>query len=111
MRKTTKHTVYTIEEKNNIVKEYLTGKIGRSNLIRKYDIGSKSVLHRWIKQYRENGTTSDLRGESNPNLGKHLRKKTIPEQMSREELVEYVKAVEDIKKSMAFLRKQKKNIK
>ena len=31
--------------------------------------------------------------------------------MTREQLIEYVKATEDIKKLMAFLKKQKKNIK
>jgi len=31
--------------------------------------------------------------------------------MSREELIEYVKVTEDIKKLMAFLKQQKKNIK
>lgn len=111
MRKTKKHTTYTITEKNKIVKEYLDGINGYSMLLRKYDISSRSVLHRWIKQYRENGTTSDIRGKNNPNAGEYLRKKIIPEQMSREKLIEYVKATEDIKKLMVFLNKQKKNIK
>jgi transposase-like protein len=111
MRKTKKHKVYTIKEKNQIVIEYLDGQTSRENIKRKYDIASDSVFHRWVKQYRENGTTSDSRGGNNPNFGKHLRKKLNPEEMSHQELVEYVKAVEDIKKSMVFLKQQKKNIK
>ncbi len=112
MRKTTKHTIYTIEEKNEIVKEYLNGSSGYSTLLRKYDISSTSVLNRWIKQYMNNNTTKDDRGRSSQGRGIYNRKKKIiPEQMSREELIEYVKATEDIKKSMAFLKQQKKNIK
>jgi hypothetical protein len=64
-----------------------------------------------MKQYRTNGTASDQRGTGNPNLDKYSRKKFIPEEMSREELIKYVEATEDIKKLMAYLNKQKKNIK
>ena len=110
MRKTIKHTSYTIEEKNEIVKEYLSGKSGYAKLRRKYDISSTSVLYRWIKQYQENKTTSDYRGKSSE--GKSGRKrKLVPEELSREELIEYVKATEDIKKLTVLLNKQKKNIK
>ena len=112
MRKTTKHKVYTIEEKNEIVKEYLSGISGYSTLLRKYDISSKSVLNRWINQYITHNTTKDNRGKSSQGKGNYTRKKKIiPEQMSREELIEYVKVTEDIKKLMAFLKQQKKNIK
>jgi transposase-like protein len=114
MRKTIKHKIFTIEEKNKIVEEYLCGKTGRYHLIRKYGISSSSMLHRWIVQYREFGTVKDNRGNSgknNPNFGKHPRKKLIPEQMTHNELIQYVKATEDIKKLMVYLRQQKKNIK
>ena len=115
MRKTTKHIVYSIEEKNEIVREYLDGETGRAKIRRKYDIASDSVFHRWVKQYRKYGTTIDKRGnqgKNNPNFGKHARNKKIkPEEMTREELIEYVKASEEIKKLMVFLKRQKKNIK
>jgi Transposase and inactivated derivatives len=111
MRKTTKHTVHSLEAKNQIVQEYLKGISGCSELMRKYDIASRSVFHRWVKQYRENGSALDSRGKNNPNAGKYPRKKLNPEEMSREELIEYVKATEDIKKLKVFLNKQKKNIK
>lgn len=112
MRKTTKHAVYTIEEKNTIVKEYLSGLSGYSTLLRKYDISSTSVLNRWIKQYLNNNTTKDNRGKSSNGKGIYGRKKKIiPEKMSREELINYVKATEDIKKLMVFLKQQKKNMK
>jgi transposase-like protein len=112
MRKTKKHKTYTIDEKNEIVREYLNGITGSSELIRKYDIASFSVLHRWITQYQKYGSAQDNRGKSSKRKGNYTRKKKlVPEQMSREELIEYVKAVEDIKKLMVFLKHQKKNIK
>ena len=110
MRKTQKHEVYTIEEKNNIIREYLNGETSRENIKRKYDISSDSVFHRWLKQYREKGIVSDSRGKSKN--GKSGRpKKMKPAEMTREELIKYVEATEDIKKLMAYLKTQKKNIK
>ena len=111
MRKTQKHQVYNIEEKNNIVKEYLNGEMGRAAIKRRYDISSDSVFHKWLKQYRENGTVSDNRGKASKKGVSGRPKKLRPEEMSKEELIEYVEAVEDIKKLMVFLKKQKKNIK
>ncbi len=99
MKETKKYIKYSLEEKNNIVQEYLKGQSGYSDIIKKYEISSRSVLHRWINQYRETGSTYDNRGnfgKNNPNLGKYSRKKLIPEEMSREELIEYVNAVEDV---------------
>jgi Transposase and inactivated derivatives len=108
-RKTIKHEVYTLEEKEEIIKEYLRGEIGRAAVVRKYDISSDSVLHRWLTMYREKGKITDERGlGSFPNKGK--QKKIKPKEMSREELVRYVELNEDIKKSNVLLRKQKINI-
>ena len=111
MRKTQKHQVYSIEEKNNIIKEYLSGSMGRSAIKRRYDISSDSVFHRWLKQYRENGIISDNRGKASKKGILGRPKKLRPDEMSKEELIKYVEAVEDIKKLMVFLKKQKKNIK
>ena len=112
MRKTEKHAKYTIEEKNEIVKEYLNGKMGYSKGTRKYDLPSTSTLCNWTRQYRKYGTVKDNRGRSSKGKGNFSkRKKLIPEQMSKEELIEYVKATEDIKKLMVFLKQQKKNTK
>ena len=112
MRNTIKHKTYTIEEKNKIVKEYLNGEMGYKKITRYYDLPSSATLCYWKKQYLLNGSVMDNRGKSGTGKGNFERKKRlIPEEMSHEELVEYVKAVEDIKKSMVFLRQQKKNIK
>ncbi len=109
MRKTGKHAVYAIEEKNQIVRKYLNGEIGVKNLLRQYDISSKSVLYRWVSQYRLYGTCVDGRGKSTGHL-KGRPKIIRPKEMTKEELIQYVEAMEDIKKSLAYLRKQKRNI-
>ena len=111
MRKTEKHTNYTIDEKNNIVREYLDGKVGYTKISRKYDLSGSGTLSKWVKQYREHGTVFDNRGKSNTGKGNFtLRKKLIPQEMSKDELIKYVEATEDIKKLMAYLNKQKKSI-
>ncbi|XMB87360.1 transposase [Mycoplasmatota bacterium WC44] len=105
MRKNIKRT---IEDKNKIVKEYLAGE--RLSVIkRKYNIASDSMLTRWVNQYKKNGTTTDSRGKKS--TGRPKSNKLIPEEMTREELIEYVKAVEDIKKLMAYQEKPKTNLK
>jgi len=117
MRKNKKHKVYTIEEKNKIVLLYLDNHIGVSQLIREYDLGSDSVLYHWARQYKELGTVVDGRGKTtkkeNPNIGRPKSKpdKSL-EEMTREELIERVRLLEDIKKSLACLdQKQKINTK
>lgn len=110
MRTSQKHATYTIEEKNKIVEKYLNGEMGYVKITRYYDLPSSSTLSYWVRQYRKNGTLKDNRGKSSKR--NYIRnKKIIPEQMSHEELIEYVKATEDIKKLMVFLKHQKKNIK
>lgn len=108
MKKT--YPKYSIEEKNKIVEEYLEGSIGRVALREKYSISSDSMLTRWVKQYRETGTTYDTRGKNSKGRSKKSGSLN-PEEMTREELIEYVKAVEDIKKFMAYQNEQKKNTK
>ena len=117
VRKTKKHKVYSIEEKNQIVLLYLDKHIGMTQLVRDYDIAGRSVIQRWVKQYLENGTCLDDRGKGTkleiPNKGrprKNLEKSL--EEMTKEELIERVRMLEDIKKSLACLDEQrKKNIK
>ncbi len=103
-----KYPKRTIEEKNKIVEEYLEGSIGNAKLLEKYQIASKSMLSRWVDQYRKTGTTSDNRGRIS--TGRPKKSGSLnPEEMTREELIQYVKAVEDIKKFMAYQKRQKKN--
>ncbi|MFT9497263.1 transposase [Anaerosolibacter sp.] len=103
-----KYPKRTIEEKNKIVEEYLEGSISRTKLLEKYQIANDSMLSRWVEQYRRMGTTYDNRGKG----GTGRPKKTgslNPEEMTREELIQYVKAVEDLKKFMAYQKRLKKN--
>ena len=117
MRKTKKHKVFSIEEKNQIVLLYLDSHIGLSQIIREYDIVSRSIVRRWIIQYQEYGTCVDRRGLGtkleNPNKGRPRKtpEKSL-EEMTKEELIERVRLLEDIKKSLACLdEQQKKNTK
>lgn len=114
MRKTRKHKVFTIEEKNKIVKKYLNGEAGGYDKIAKvYDI-SNSMIGRWVDQYRTFGTCVDRRGQGSkkeiPNKGRP-KSNFDYESMTKEELIEHIKMLEDIKKTMAYLERQKKNIK
>lgn len=113
-RKTRKHRHYTIEEKNEIVQMYLNGETaGLDTMAKDLDVHG-SVVRRWIRQYQEFGTTVDGRGrgtkEEVPNKGRP-KKPVRLEDMSKEELIEHIKMIEDIKKVAAYLRQQKKNTK
>ena len=112
MRKTKKHKVYSIEEKNKTVKRYLDGELGFADCMREYDIASTSVFRRWIKQVRLFGTVVDRRGQKKP--GDRLKgrpKKVDLKSLSKEELISIIGVYEDIKKTMAYLRQPKKSIK
>ena len=117
MRKTIKHKVYTTEEKIKIVLLYLDCHMGQAQILREYDLSSHHVLYRWVKQYLETGTIVENRGRGTkvefPNKGRPKVNYEKPlEEMSKEELIERVRMLEDIKKSLACLdEQQKKNIK
>jgi transposase-like protein len=113
-RKTKKHRQYTIEEKNEIVEMYLAGQTkGIDSLAKDLDTGN-SQIRTWIKQYQEFGTTVDRRGkgtkEDHPTKGRPKKPMKL-EYMSKEELIEHIKMLEDIKKVAAYLKQQRKNTK
>lgn len=117
MRKTKKHKVFSIEEKNQIVLLYQDRHMSRKQIINQYEIASASVLHRWIEQYREFGTCVDRRGKATkkdtPNKGRPKKYNEDLEDLSKEQLIERLNLYEDIKKSLAYLnsKTQNKNIK
>ena len=112
MRKTKKHKVYSIEEKNRIAKEYMEGGIRRSDFIRKYDIACPSVLKHWVSQMKAYGTVLDRRGRNTPGMKpKGPKKKVDLNSLSKEELISIIEVYEDIKKTIAYLRRQKRNTK
>ncbi len=111
-RKYRTHPKYTIEQKNEIVILYLNKELAQTNIVNQFDI-HHSLLQKWVKQYREHGTTIDNRGKGKkseiPNKGRP--KKIDLASMTKEELIQYIKVDEDIKKTVAYLRRQKKSIK
>lgn len=107
MRNQRKGPKYTIEEKNKIVLLYLDRHMGRQQILEKFGILNKSILHKWIQQYNEFGTCVDRRGKATkkeaPKKGRPRKYKVNLEDLSKEQLIEKIKMYEDIKKSMAYL--------
>lgn len=117
MRKTIKHKVYTTEEKIQIALLYIDQHMRSNEIVRRYDLANHDVLYRWVKQYKETGTIVEKRGRGTkaeiPTKGRPRKTHEKPlEEMSKDELIERVRMLEDIKKSLACLdEQQKKNIK
>ena len=83
MRKNKINNMRTPEEKEKIVKEYLSGKIGFRNICSKYDIAI-SVLWHWIKKYEKNGinglkSNTGISKGGNKGIGKRKPKNRIEE--------------------------------
>jgi transposase-like protein len=94
-----KYKTYTLEFKEKVVKEYLSG--GRHNeLCRKYEI-NKTQLHRWTKQYKETGTFSDGRGRSRTGRPKSMD----TSKMTKDEYIQYLEMENDILKQLSSLNK------
>ena len=111
MRKTKKHTVYSIDEKNKIIKQYLDGEIGYLDCLRKYDLGGRSVLAKWKQQYLAYGTVVDRRGRKKVGgKPKGRPKKVDLRSLSKAELISIIEVYDDIKKVMAYLRQPKRSI-
>lgn len=112
-RKTIKHKVYTIEEKNRLVEVYHQSYLSKSQFVQQYDIGSKSVLDRWITQVNQFVTTVDGRGKSPLNPGTRRGRPSTKKytEMSKDELIKEIELRDAIKKAMAYLKQQKTNSK
>ena len=66
----------TPSEKEEIVKEYLSGTTGIRKLSKKYET-SHSVIYKWIENYKQygiEGLKSNTGKHKNPNAGLHLKK-------------------------------------
>ena len=77
---------YTKEFKIQVVEEFLTGKGSVRDIVAKYDIGSKSMLERWIKSYNANKELKDYCPKPEVYMAEARRKTTIDE---RKKIVEY----------------------
>ena len=69
-----KNVMRTPEEKLNIVNEYYSNNLGYGEICNKYNI-SRSVLWRWLNNYKQNGFSGLISntGKSKTGKGLHLR--------------------------------------
>ena len=51
--------VYSKELKESAVRDYLSGEYSQNEIIRKYEISSRSVLQKWIKKYNSHRELKD----------------------------------------------------
>ena len=116
IRKTnnTIHTKYTNEEKEKIVLLYLNHEMSPSSIVKKFDLSNCHILYRWTKQYKEFGKIFETKGKTtkleSPSKGRPRKHPEKPlEELSKEELIERVKMLEDIKKSLVYLTSQQPN--
>lgn len=110
--KTKKHAVYTLEEKEKILDLYLSGEKMPSELVVEYDLGDPKKLRKWRDMKLKYEKLVDQRGKSIEGTKKRGRPKSIQlENMNKEELIQHIRMIEDIKKAMAYLSKQDPNIK
>jgi transposase-like protein len=111
-RKTTKHAVYTLEEKERILEQYLSGAKRPSELEREYDLGNTKKLREWRDMKLKHGRLVDRRGKRVEGSKPRGRPKSVRlEEMNRGELIKHIRMIDDIKKAMAYLRKHDPNIK
>ena len=71
-----KNNMRTQEEKEIILKEYLSGETGIRKIERKYNI-NHSVIYGWLENYKKsgiNGLKSNTGKHKNPNAGLHLKR-------------------------------------
>lgn len=108
------HTKYTNEEKEKIVQLYLNHEMRINQIVREFNLANDKVLLRWAKMYKEYGCIFETRGKAtkleNPNKGRPRKYPERPlEELSKEELIERVRMLEDIKKSLVYLTSQQPN--
>ena len=103
------HTKYSIEEKEKMVLMYLNGEISANEIVDKFDLASISGFHTWVRTYIKYGHLKDNRGKATkldiPNKGRPKKELDKP----LEELIEKLRMLEDIKKSLVYLTSQQPN--
>ena len=106
---------WSIQEKNEIVLLYLDNHMGRTQILREFNIPTSSMLQRWITQYRKFGTCVDNRGKAThldiPNKGRPKNKKKTYQDMSKEELIKELEFRDELKNFLVYLNQQNKNTK
>ena len=108
------HAKYSIEEKEKMVLMYLNGEMSANEIVDKFDLASTSGFHTWVRTYKKYGHLKDNRGKAtkldSPNKGRPKKELDKPlEELTREELIEKLRMLEDIKKSLVYLTSQQPN--
>ena len=108
------HPKYTTKEKEEIALLYINNEMGATQIVKEFNLANNNVLYRWVKQYKEFGKIFETRGKTtkfnNPNKGRPKKYPEKPlEELSKEELIERVRMLEDIKKSLVYLTSQQPN--
>ncbi len=96
---------WKLEDKKKILEFYSKNRL--ADTLIKYGIKNKSTIYMW-KQQLDNGTLSSSKSGKGKGSHKGRPKKwksLNPEEMTREQLIKYVKALEDLKKLEASLEK------
>lgn len=81
-----KNKSYTKEFKMQAVEEYISGMSSVREIVAKYNIGSKSMLERWILLYNANRELKDYNPKQGVYMAEARRKTTFEE---RKEIVSY----------------------
>ena len=108
------HPKYTTKEKEKIALLYINHEMGTTQIVKEFNLANNNVLARWVKQYKEFGKIFETRGKATkfntPNKGRPRKypEKSL-EELSKEELIERVRMLEDIKKSLVYLTSQRPN--
>jgi len=113
MRKTRKHAVYTLKEKEDILELYMSGQKTAKQLALEYDLDRHTRLYIWRDMKLKYGKIVDRRGQTKEGHKPKGRPKSSKkyEEMNREELIAQLRIHDDIKKTIAYLRAQKRNTK
>jgi transposase-like protein len=113
MRKTKKYAFYTLEEKERILELYMSGKKNAKELALEYGLDQYRRIYRWRDMKLKYGKIVDRRGNKvEGGKPKGRKPKSLKyEDMTREELIQALEMRDDLKKAMAYLRNQEKNIK
>lgn len=108
-----KNKRWSIQQKNEIVLLYLDGYMGRTEILKAFNISDDSILQLWIKQYRKYGTCVDNRGkctkQQNPNKGRPKKTKTNYQNMTKEELIKELELRDELKNFLVYLNQQNKD--
>ena len=108
------HPKYTTKEKEKIALLYINHEMGTTQIVKEFNLANNNVLARWVKQYKEFGKIFETRGKATkfntPNKGRPRKHPEKPlEELSKAELIERVRMLEDIKKSLVYLTSQQPN--